>query len=311
MGEIKWIQQKKYGMMVHYLKHILPREGEQITDWNQMVDKFPVNEFCEEVESTGAGWLIFPFGQNKGYYCSPNPVLEKLFPGRCSNRDLMMEIAKTLKEKGIKLIAYLPSEVDSTEDKLREVFGWDIDPVDKHIFQERYMEFIRAWSEKFGDLLDGWWFDGCYDSSQKGFCRTHEWNNSRFNYTEWADAAKAGNPDAVIAMCTGAEALGYVSKEQEYIAGEVNTLNHIPTGPLKDGIQWHTLIWLDCFWMHAKKTGPIEPPRFTDEELLNYIKTCNSYGGGVTLNVGIYQDGTMAEATVDQIKRISSAIKEV
>jgi hypothetical protein len=253
-------------------------------------------------------WMIFPFGQNNGYYCSNNEFLEKLLPGRCSKRDLMMEIAVIMKDKGIRLIAYLPSEVDKADPELREIFGWDISPTDKSIFQERYMAFIKAWAEKFGDLIGGWWFDGCYNAAEKNFCRTREWSNKRFDYQRWSAAARAGNSDAVIDMCPGAEAMKYAFIEQDYLAGEVNTLNNLPKGPLIDGMQWHSLVWLDCFWMHSKAPGTIVPPRFTNEELLNYVQSCHDKGGGVTLNVGIYQDGTMAEDTVDQIKYVAKNI---
>ncbi len=306
MGEVAWMKTKPFGLMVHYLKHIMPKEGQPFTDWDEMVNKFPVKDFCKAVEDTGAGWLIFPFGQNNGYYCSPNPVLEKILPGHCSKRDLMMEVAEILHDKDIKLIAYLPSEVDHAPEEIRNVFEWDLHSSDKSAFQEKYMDFIRCYGEKFGELLDGWWFDGCYNSAEKSFCRTREWTNDRFDYEKWSQAAKAGNHDAVIAMCPGAEGMGYVFKEQDYLAGEVNTLNHFPGDNLIGEMQWHALIWLDCFWMHKEKPGLIVPPRFSDAELLNYIKACHEKGGAVTLNVGIYQDGTMAEATIRQVQYVYS-----
>ena len=227
MGEVKWMREKKYGVMVHYLSNIQPRrEKERFSDWNAMVDAFDGNRFVDDVERMGAGWVIFPFGQNSGHYCSPN------------------------------------------------------------------------------SMLDGWWFDGCYNSVEKDFLRTHGWSNERFDYGEWKAAACAGNPDAVIAMCPGAEAMGYAFREQDYLAGEASTLNHKPDGPLIEGMQWHCLIWLDCRWGHWKQVGEIEAPRFTDEELMDFYQGCMENGGAVTWNVGIYQDGQMAEKTVEQIIRL-------
>ena len=308
MGEVKWMQEGPFGLMVHYLKVTMPSQGKPITDWDQMVDAFPVESFCDEVELTGAKWLIFPFGQNNGYYCSPNPVLERLLPGHCSERDLMREIAATLKGKGIRLIAYLPSEPDSAVEEIRNAFGWDVDPVDKSGFQHVYMEFIRAWAERFGTLIDGWWFDGCYDAHKYTFLRTQQWSNNRFDYSEWSAAARAGNPDAVVAMNPGV-GMTYVFKEQDYIAGEVNDLSYLPENALINGMQWHALTWIDCFWGHTEKPGPIVPPRFGDEELLAYVSACHRVGGAVTLNVGIYQEGNMAEASLRQARRIALAMK--
>lgn len=305
MGEVKWMREKKYGVMVHYLSNIQPRrEKERFSDWNAMVDAFDGNRFVDDVERMGAGWVIFPFGQNSGHYCSPNSMLDGMVPGSCSRRDLMLELGTELKRRGIRLIAYLPSEMDSNTEEFRTKMGWDLDPKDKSVFQKRYEEVIREWAQKMGTLLDGWWFDGCYNAAEKDFLRTHGWSNERFDYGEWKAAACAGNPDAVIAMCPGAEAMGYAFREQDYLAGEANTLNHKPDGPLIDGMQWHCLIWLDCRWGHWKQAGEIEAPRFTDEELMNFYQGCKENGGAVTWNIGIYQDGQMAEKTVEQIIRL-------
>jgi hypothetical protein len=308
MGKIRWMQEGPFGLMVHFLRHLQPKEGNPIADWNEMVNGFPVERFCQEVQETGAKWLIFTIGQNNGYYCSPNPVLESLLAGRCSERDLLLELSRNLKKRDIRLIAYLPSEVDSADEELRAAFGWDIHPRDKSVFQERYMAVIWSWAERLGEDLDGWWFDGCYDASKMKFLRTRDWDNSRFDYAAWASATKAGNPNAVVALNPGADAMGYAFREQDYLAGEVNDLKRLPDGPLVDGLQWHALTWIDCFWMHAERPGPIAPPRFTDDELYEYVAACRRQGGGVTLNIGIYQDGTMAEQSLAQLRRISGRL---
>lgn len=305
MGEIKWMQEKSYGVMVHYLSNIQPRiEEERVSDWNAMVDLFDVKHFADDIERMGAGWAIFPFGQNSGHYCSPNAMLESMVPGSCSKRDLMYELAVELKDRGIRLIAYLPSEADGNTEEFRNKMGWDLDLVDKSFFQECYEKVIREWAIHMGMLLDGWWFDGCYNSEEKDFTRTQGWSNARFNYSEWKAAACAGNPSAVIAMCPGAEAMQYVFQEQDYLAGEANTLNHKPEGALIDGMQWHCLPWLDCKWGHWEKAGEIEKPRFTDEELWEFYKSCQENQGVVTWNIGIYQNGLLAEKTVEQMIRL-------
>lgn len=304
MGEVKWMQQRPFGVMVHYLKETLPRQGEIITDWDKMTESFSVENFADEIERMGAGWVIFPFGQNSGYYCSPNAALEAYAPGSCSKRDLMREIAIELKKRDIKLIAYLPSEVDANTEKIRKALDWDLDIADKSSFQKKYQEIIRTWSKNLSGLIDGWWFDGCYDSFKKDFLRTQGWTNERFKYTDWKAAACAGNPDTVIAMNPGAENMEYAFKEQDYLGGEANTLHHKPNAALIDGMQWHCLVWLDCFWMHTKNVGEIEPPRFSDEELCSFYSNCKSVHGAFTWNIGIYQDGKLAEKTVNQILRL-------
>ena len=80
MGEVTWMQEKNYGIMVHYLSNTQPKsEEERFSDWNEMVDAFDVKGFAEDMARMGVGWVIFPFGQNTGYYCSPNSILERWY----------------------------------------------------------------------------------------------------------------------------------------------------------------------------------------------------------------------------------------
>lgn len=306
MGEIKWMQDGPYGIMVHYLSDIKPKKEPGFANWEEMTRAFDVKNFADQVEKMGAKWVIFPFGQNSGHYCSPNSVLDSYVPGCCSTRDLMMEIAVELQKREIRLIAYLPSEMDAHIDEFRDKFGWDLDLKDKSVFHKRYEPVIEEWAKRFGTLISGWWFDGCYNSYEKDFLRTQGWDNTRFDYARWKAVACAGNPDAVIAMCPGAEAMKYVFKEQDYLAGEINTLNHHPEETLVDGMQLHGLLWLDCFWGHWKEDSGIETPRFTDDELWEFYQNFRKVKGGITWNIGIYQDGTMAEKTVDQIIRLKN-----
>ena len=311
MGEIKWMQGNRYGVMVHYLSDIQPQKGPGFGNWDEMTEAFNIIDFANEIEKMGAGWVIFPFGQNSGRYCSYNSHLEAAVPGCCSRRDIMWELAQELKRRGIRLIAYLPSEMDANIQELREQFGWDLDLEDKSVFQERYQKVIREWAERFGTLIDGWWFDGCYDSLTKDFLRTQGWTNDRFDYCEWKAASCAGNKDAVMAMNPGAEKMEYAFTEQDYLGGEANTLNHRPEKPLPGGMQWHCLVWLDCFWAHWEKAGEIAPPRFTDEELWDFYKECRNRNGAVTWNIGIYQDGTLAEKTVEQVVRLKERLESI
>ena len=296
------MQAGPFGLMVHWLSHTQPRQGKGIADWDEKVNAFNLDAFWNQVRQTGAKWLIFPFGQNTALYCSPNAYLDECFPGLCSKRDLFREIAQRAKADGIRMIAYIPSEADVQPAETRRFWEWDLHPRDKSRFQQKFMEFIRAYSVAHGDLIDGWWFDGCYDAIEKSFLRTRSWHNGRFDYPAWQAAVRAGNPRSVIAMCRGANDPGYVFREQDYLAGECNDLDVLKCGgPLVDGMQWHALLWIDCFWMHCEGPGPIQAPRFSLDDLYEFVHTSHRNGGGVTLNIGIYEDGSLAEESLQQL----------
>ena len=87
MPAIDWMQKGPFGLMVHWTSETAAQpDSPEIEDWNGAVDAFPVNNFCDEIAATGAGWLIWPFGHAEDLYLSPNPYLERIVPGRCSSR---------------------------------------------------------------------------------------------------------------------------------------------------------------------------------------------------------------------------------
>jgi hypothetical protein len=309
MPSIEWMKKGPFGVMVHWTVRTMPETGSPEPDWNKRVDSFPVESFVDTLVDLGAKWLIFTCGHCGDAFCAPNPVIERYFPGHCSDRDLIAALGKALHAKGLRLIVYFQTEIDHESEAMREAFGWDLDPADKSIFQQRWTGVMRTYAEQWGTLIDGWWFDSCYDSSAKTFLRTCNsgWNNQRFTGTKWFEAASAGNPDAIVAMNTGVSKDRHTSSfaGDDYLAGESNDMAIRPPEIISDDQpQWHALLWLDCFWLHAEAPGEIDPPRFSDDQLSDYLSECRKGGGGVTFNIGIYADGSLAAATVKQIKRV-------
>lgn len=323
MAEVKWMRDGAFGVMVHYLSHVYDQEGRCQGDWFSLIEQFDVPVFCNEIAATGAKWLIFTYGQNTGLYNAPNPEIEKLLPGICSPRNLVKEIAVELAKRGIKLLAYLPTECWCNTAEVKHAFGWDIDRCDKTEFMKNWTRVMRYWAEDLGQDGWGWWFDGCYNSYEKNWMDPNEqgWDNSRFgDFAAWLSAAKAGNPQAVVAMCSGANTFKYVTRKEDYLAGESGNLDHLPDGKLVDGVlQWHTLLPIDCAWMHTPKSypgdqlpayGKIPPPKYKDNELFKYVKQWNAKGGAVTMNIGIYRDGSLAEGSLAQLKRLGNFLAE-
>jgi hypothetical protein len=312
-----WMRRGSYGVMVHWLAPgPLPEKGPQIHDLNRAVDAFQLDRFLEGFQRTGADWLIFTIGQNTSYYASPNAALERLAgPGHCSKRDLVLEIAQHVHKLGKRFIAYLPSEVSAPKD-LHGPFAWN--PKDQGEFQKRYTSFLREYAVRYGKLLDGWWFDGCYT-----------WDvfpNSTYHWPLWFEASRAGNPNAAVAFNDGSFCIGItkpVTPLQDYVSGEVDALVdgkirlgrqanaplYLPKSRFVEGTtcQWHALVPIDCPWAHYTP-GPMPPPKYSDADLFGFVKHCKAVGGAVTLNIGIYQEGRLAAATVEQLGRMAAAL---
>lgn len=321
-----WMAEGSYGVMVHYL---LSPQGDTAdtrnADFNRIIDGFDLDGFMDTFAASGADWLIFTIGQNTGYWNSSNEVVDRLLPGRTPRRALVLEIAERVKELGKRFIVYLPVEVSAQKPEVQQAFGWN--PEDQTGYLERYQSFVRAYSVKFGRLHDGWWFDGWYDSITQG----------KWDPRDWMDAARAGNPDAIVAFNDGAFCVGRekpVSPLQDYHAGEVHLLwdakivfdfvpseadisfatdggmlirgrepnLYMPTSRFSDGVQWHALVPIDSTF------NPAVPDKYThysDTDLLKFILDCRKVGGAVTLNVPIDQQGHIPDSTAAQLSRIA------
>ncbi len=317
MARVEWMANGPYGVMVHWVKATRPAPGkEDIADWNARVDAFDVKAFADRIEATGAKWLIFPFGHcsGGGYFNSPNAVLESRYPGQCSKRDLSLEIAREVTSRGIRFMGYVFTEWDTAGNVSRDfarAMDWERDPVDKSMFMEHFYGIITEWAKRFGLLLSGWWYDGCYDAFDKSFLLEHEWSNARFDPKRIAAASRAGNPEAVFALNPGANGYECVFPEDEdYLGGEGNDLSWPLESGLIYGLQRHVLTWIDCYWMHDKD-GEMAPPRYTDDELIAYLKKANENEVGITLNIGIYQDGTLSDKMTEQLRHVRDVIETV
>jgi hypothetical protein len=96
------------------------------------------------------------------------------------------------------------------------------------------------------------------------------------------------------------------STHQDYWAGElVDLKTPARSRYLKSGLQWFGWTCLDFrAWVHTKRNTEIPQPLYPDEEVTSYVRTCNAHQAPMTFNVGIYQDGRMAPASVEQLHRV-------
>ncbi len=342
----QWME-GNYGLMVHWLapnfdgsgKTPLAIRRDYQADLNAATDGFDLDLFIKEFDKTGADWLIFTIGQNTGTYASPNSIIDSLCgPGHTSERDLVLEIARAVKLRGKRFIAYLPCEIKANT-TLHEGFGWTTEPgTDQAVFQENYLKVIREWSLRLGNLCDGWWFDGCYDWEY--------FNNKYILWDKWYLAAREGNKNAVVTFNDGSFLTGKmepVRSEHDYTSGEslvlVNSriragLNDdsplfIPEQKYVTGTKclYHALLPIDGYWAlnrskfpdwanipfeYTLPANPAEMPKpiYDNDHLFKFVKDFTQSGGAVTLNANISQEGYLSDETIKQMKALKKAMRK-
>lgn len=68
-------------------------------------------------------------------------------------------------------------------------------------------------------------------------------------------------------------------------------------------------LFADAPCVHSTPDTEMEPLLFSDEALINFVKKNSEKEAPVTINLGIYQDGTIGEAAQRQMTKLRQAIR--
>ena len=307
-----WFHRARWGVSSHYLADfasstagadLLPNE------WNRQIDAFDVAGLADQLAAAKVGYYLLTIGQNSGFFLSPNATYDRLVgrtPSRCSRRDVMMELAVALEKRGIVLLAYLPSGAPAADPLACEKLGWewgykggwpngwrDELRTGKRLveFQLRWEAVIREWSLRWGRLVKGWWFDGCY------FADEMYRHTDAPNFHSFAAAARAGNPDSIVAFNPGIM-LEPHSAAEDFTAGETNEPEKLVCPGrwvvAKDGHreQYHV-------WSYLGNNWGAMPLRFTAAQLQCLTRNITDHGGVFTWDVPIEKSGRLSSEAAD------------
>ncbi len=288
-----WMAETGYGVMFHWTSKT-PQQDGTCLPFEEAVNAFDVEKFVDMVDETGAGYVIFPIGHAESYCPAPIKSWEKIHPGQTTQRDLIEELANALNARDIRLICYMNIPLAFKFYRTEEGVT---DEVVKTI-TENFKAILPEIGNRYKEKIAGYWFD----------------TSIRFvPAEEFFNAAKVGNKDRLITR--NSFYWQATTPWQDYWAGEVQHPIAPPVnGYMENGIcpnlPYHVLLTMEKFSWGVGKGGKIQDPKFTSEELSSYIKSCMENGGAVTVNLGIYQDGTIGEKALEVMKGVKSEIRK-
>ncbi len=292
-----WFRDAQYGVFMHFL----PGDAASLAQ----VRQFDVEALARQLETLGAKYFVITLGQNSGFFNSPNTTYDRYTgyaPGeRCSSRDLLLDLHRVLTPRGIRLMLYLPCQTPNQDARAQKAFGLPQGPQDQPIdleFARKWAQVIQEWSDRYGDKVAGWWFDGGYE-------------HIRFNESiaqVYAAAVKHGNPKAIVTFNPGVRLIRWTQAE-DYTAGELNEpFDVIPASRWVNGSQWHALTYLGSNWSRRDT-------RYPAEKWVKWVSTTVSQGGVVTLDMGPNWEpsagpiGSLAPAQMEQVRAIQAAVR--
>ena len=287
-----WMAETGYGLMFHWTSRTPQRDGSR-KSFEDAVNDFDVEKFVNMVAETGAGYVIFPIGHAESYCPAPIESWERVHPGQTTQRDLIEELANALNAKDIRLICYINGPLAFNYPKRVAITPEIVETV-----VANFNAILPELGMRYKNKIAGYWFDTMI---------------LKIPFEEFFKAAKVGNKDRII--CLNAFYWQEVSPWQDYWAGEVQHPIAPPVnGYMENGIcpnlPYHVLLTMEKFSWGVGRGGKIQDPKFTSEELSSYIKACMENGGAITVNLGIYQDGTVGEKALEVMRGVKSEIRK-
>lgn len=304
-----FLYQSKYGLFIHWSSYSLNKDDtKRMTDcfkdrfklYEKAVEDFDVDIFVEQVHETGADFVIFTL--NHADFVLPFYLkeFEEMLPNRVIKRDLLKEIIDGLKKYNIKLIAYYNG--DGFKDVEWQNYSEFHSNPQKHA--EICYKITKAISDKYKEDIAGWWIDGCYLIDYNNRCGT------RYDFKKYKECLTSGNKNAIVAFnINGAEPWEFDLKGiSDYQAGELYELDRYPNGRFsgEGGSEWFSCCYMDDNWVH-EDPGEVKS-RYTNEEVINYIKKVNKLGGTFAYNLALYRNGVIPEAERKQLSDVRDEI---
>jgi hypothetical protein len=297
-----WLHAARWGVFTHFMSDTVGPPNATVDQWNAIVDGFDVEGLARQLKTCGAGYYCITLGQNSGFYCSPNSAYDKyvgISPSKCSRRDLIADLYPALERQGIKLMVYLPSGAPARDPVAVQRLQWKDGPYRNREFQIKWEEVIREWSNRWGARVKGWWFDGCY------FADAMYRPPDAPGFTTFAAAARAGNPQGIVAFNPGVLVpVIRLTEHEDYTAGEINDAATIVCpGRWLNGAQWHILSFLGPRWFAGPK------PRYTNRQVIDITRKILDKGGVVTWDVNIQANGLIPAAFYEQLFALGKGLR--
>jgi hypothetical protein len=296
-----WFVKAGYGVMFHWTDFTQPRDGMK-KPYPDAVNAFDVDTFAKLIDETGAAYVIFPLNHAHPHCPAPIQSWESIHPGSTTRRDLVGDIVGALEKRGIRFLLYINSPVLTMLGNIGTTGLYELTCSEEQ-FTEIHKNVLSEIGLRYRDTLAGYWFDSWYQSLA---AYPDVPIDAIYRY------CKVGNPDRITAF--NFWIFPVLTPWQDYWAGELNSLQspfesrYIQRGAGR-GFQAHGMVSMLPSWVH-NETGPIPPPQFNTEDLIAHVKANMEHQAFTTINIGIYQDGTIEQSSLDMMRQLRRAIRE-
>ncbi len=319
----------KYGLFVHYVwggdaySATINKDGSMPAGLDDLAKRFDAEGFARDLSAMGVEYVLFTAWHADMNLLYPSKVMEKWRPGHSAKRDLIGDMIKACKAKGVQVLLYThPRDGHDFTDADMAKTGWvrgegsnpDFNRWDK----AKWNDFIN---ETYGELVDRYGADilGLYLDEGSGAADSYR----VVDYPRLRKTITAKHPHVLMMQNDyGNLYTADLGNQEVFYNGAFAT---------PDGDQWTankipiSIVVGSIFWA-AFPEGKNEPaqksakvgfyPRipYTPESLFRHTvfqAGSNTDGGGILWAAGPYAGGGWETGVLDRMKRVGELIKPV
>lgn len=303
----------RYGVMLQYGPWGYPQSGPKKSMEQQTAD-FDVSSFVNMIKSTGADYVIWSATWWEFKWSAPIVAVDNIVghSDLTTDRDLFGEIATALDFEGIDFYLYYHTGQDShlgyNSTQWWQAQNWpdsyrSSGTGNRDTFFNNWMSVVRDVGERYGELLDGWFFD---DGGVVYYPAPFE---------QLGAAAKAGNPNRLISYNPWVAA--HVSDFEDVSFGEECKVegapiggNGILTSTGDKGVYGHCMHPMENTWGVYHENQVIGSSRYTVDSAYASVLDHIDRRSPVSFNMMMHEDGSVSPESLAVLQGLKTRIEE-
>lgn len=321
---VKWFQEARFGMFIHFGLYSIPARGEWIRSYEEIsredymkyfhefnpVDYDP-RAWARAAKEAGMKYVVLTAKHHDGFCLYDSQYTDFKVTNTPYGKDMIREYVEAVRAEGLKvgiyftLIDWYHEDYPHFEDKYHPMRNHPEESNENRKF-DRYLDYmhnqIREICTNYGKL-DLLWFDFSYDD-----LRGEAWRG-----TELMNMVRTLQPDVIIDNRLEVSGEGYGSlaagDPSPYHGDFVTPEQMIPPSGIRD-VNGKELVWEACVTMNGN-WGYHATDRFwkPSSMLIKKLVECVSKGGNMILNIGPDARGNFPKESLDRLKDIGNWMK--
>lgn len=307
-ADVEWMNEITYGFFFHWNSKSMPKSGEPLS-YEDAVNRFDTDKFAKLVDDCGGKLVFFTTSWAGYYFPAPLKNIDAILPNRTTKRDLIADLACSLKKYNIRLIIYYHMGHGDKE-------WWDLQDFSKDNSKTLFAnieKIIGEISDRYKNQIAGIWMDDgrIYYHNQASFEKINQ-------------AAKRGNKNMAVSF--NSWILPKVTDFQDFYAGElgislyaagvnnpylpIGGSGYFINGPQKGLKATYNGTFEPGEWTHIYKDKPIDEPMYSLQEMKKIIKESRLRKNLPMINLRIYQDGSISPQTYNIMTQLKEYCKQ-